>query len=447
MRKLQRIGLMLVVVIAIAAPAVAHNRSASITPAIDLRYEIAASNRVQSLPLFAGVSVFDEVARVEVPPSIADELARRFAAGDAEAHAQQGVFNFAANEKVASWPLGVFAANNVNETRELSLDLRRTEGNARNRWYDPETGTFLTPDPMGYADSSNLYAFCGGDPVNCSDPTGERGMTAEDARQLAQLRARGKKLHDEFTSSGRATFQQPMRVPVARKWHDTSGVPGGNYETQMVTATVTEQASYELARRTMVNDVGTFEAAVARADANGEILYVPGQGFTTLTAADRKAADRATMVAAGVFFTTNTVPLMLSPYGMRGQIVRPAELPKEYRQDVLVLGHYSEPGFRSYIDVADELGAHRFSMPPRIWSSMTPEQRHAANMRTLDRAIARGAEIKLTTPPLKARAGSPYEEELVYMYIRGYGTNAEGTRLIAPLQGCPACISTPQQKR
>lgn len=31
---------------------------------------------------------------------------------------------------------------------------------------------------MGYADSSNLYAFCGGDPVNCKDPTGEIGLRA-----------------------------------------------------------------------------------------------------------------------------------------------------------------------------------------------------------------------------------------------------------------------------
>jgi RHS repeat-associated protein len=44
---------------------------------------------------------------------------------------------------------------------------------ARARWYDPGTGSFLTPDPMGYRDSSNLYAFAGGDPVNRRDPTGE----------------------------------------------------------------------------------------------------------------------------------------------------------------------------------------------------------------------------------------------------------------------------------
>lgn len=42
----------------------------------------------------------------------------------------------------------------------------------RDRWYDPSTGTFLTPDPEGYADSSNLYIFGKGDPVNNSDPTG-----------------------------------------------------------------------------------------------------------------------------------------------------------------------------------------------------------------------------------------------------------------------------------
>lgn len=47
---------------------------------------------------------------------------------------------------------------------------------ARARWYDPSTGTFVTPDPQGYIDSSNMYAFCGGDPVNCSDPTGEAGL-------------------------------------------------------------------------------------------------------------------------------------------------------------------------------------------------------------------------------------------------------------------------------
>ncbi|HEY4642769.1 MAG TPA: RHS repeat-associated core domain-containing protein, partial [Thermoanaerobaculia bacterium] len=43
---------------------------------------------------------------------------------------------------------------------------------ARARWYDPSTGSFLTPDPLGYHDASSLYAFAGGDPVNNRDPRG-----------------------------------------------------------------------------------------------------------------------------------------------------------------------------------------------------------------------------------------------------------------------------------
>jgi hypothetical protein len=34
--------------------------------------------------------------------------------------------------------------------------------------------TVLSPDPLGYRDSSNLYAFAAGDPVNGRDPTGEQ---------------------------------------------------------------------------------------------------------------------------------------------------------------------------------------------------------------------------------------------------------------------------------
>jgi RHS repeat-associated protein len=43
----------------------------------------------------------------------------------------------------------------------------------RARWFDPATGTFATPDHAGYRDSSNLYSFAAGDPINLRDPTGE----------------------------------------------------------------------------------------------------------------------------------------------------------------------------------------------------------------------------------------------------------------------------------
>jgi RHS repeat-associated protein len=41
------------------------------------------------------------------------------------------------------------------------------------RCYDPTLGRFVTADPSGFADGPNLYAYCGGDPVNLIDPDGQ----------------------------------------------------------------------------------------------------------------------------------------------------------------------------------------------------------------------------------------------------------------------------------
>ena len=40
------------------------------------------------------------------------------------------------------------------------------------RYYEPTTGRFLSPDPMGHAASMSLYDFANGDPVNNFDPDG-----------------------------------------------------------------------------------------------------------------------------------------------------------------------------------------------------------------------------------------------------------------------------------
>ena len=43
---------------------------------------------------------------------------------------------------------------------------------SRARYYDPDTGRFTQPDPIGLSGGTNLYAYAGGDPVNYTDPMG-----------------------------------------------------------------------------------------------------------------------------------------------------------------------------------------------------------------------------------------------------------------------------------
>ncbi len=45
--------------------------------------------------------------------------------------------------------------------------------NFRARWYAPEFGRWLSPDPIGIEGGLNLYEFCHNDPVNFRDPSGE----------------------------------------------------------------------------------------------------------------------------------------------------------------------------------------------------------------------------------------------------------------------------------
>ena len=48
----------------------------------------------------------------------------------------------------------------------------------RNRYYDPATGQFTQPDPIGLAGGLNSYGFAAADPVTYSDPY---GLSAEEA--------------------------------------------------------------------------------------------------------------------------------------------------------------------------------------------------------------------------------------------------------------------------
>lgn len=51
-------------------------------------------------------------------------------------------------------------------------DAQTSQVYLRNRQYDAGSGSFNTADPTGYNGGTNLYGYCGGDPVNQIDPMG-----------------------------------------------------------------------------------------------------------------------------------------------------------------------------------------------------------------------------------------------------------------------------------
>lgn len=90
-----------------------------------------------------------------------------------------------------------------------------------------------------------------------------------------------------------------------------------------------------------------------------------------------------------------------------------------------VLGHYPV-----YLEKAAELGARRFNVPPDIWAKMSPAEQWAANQKFLDRLIARGDEVVLTTAVDAVRRGSALEREIRYLISRGYQVVEDGLRLV-----------------
>jgi RHS repeat-associated protein len=54
----------------------------------------------------------------------------------------------------------------------------------RARWYSPELGRFLTPDPVGPSGGVNLYAYVRNDPTNFFDPWGLTQMDIDVATEV-----------------------------------------------------------------------------------------------------------------------------------------------------------------------------------------------------------------------------------------------------------------------
>lgn len=89
---------------------------------------------------------------------------------------------------------------------------------ARNRYYDPEMGRFVTADPMGYVDGPSLYQYGLNSPMNAGDPLGMCvGRTLKASRLCRWLNAAAVDLVEEGDSPSPAEGEVRERFLAARR--------------------------------------------------------------------------------------------------------------------------------------------------------------------------------------------------------------------------------------
>ena len=98
--------------------------------------------------------------------------------------------------------------------------------------------------------------------------------------------------------------------------------------------------------------------------------------------------------------------------------------------NLLTLQRNKETG--ALIDnVADELGARRFSIPKEAWNRMSASEQWAANQKFLDRAIARGDEILQSNRVTSiGDVSGSLRKELEYLVQKGFRLSEDGTKMI-----------------
>ena len=79
----------------------------------------------------------------------------------------------------SGWIKAAHAANATDKVFEFHLRFAGQYEDAETGWhynwhrfYDPETGRYLTPDPIGLRGGDNAYGYAGGDPLGAVDPWG-----------------------------------------------------------------------------------------------------------------------------------------------------------------------------------------------------------------------------------------------------------------------------------
>ncbi|RYC66959.1 RHS repeat-associated core domain-containing protein [Spirosoma sordidisoli] len=288
--------------------------------------------------------------------------------------------------------------------------------NYRFREMNPTLGRFTQRDPLEYLDGLNCYAYVNNNVINNTDPMGLVNWGGVGS-------SIGGMIGNGLGFAGSAAVAIGGAPTVAGAVAGGAGMAYFGYgfganlanfknalydEEPVSTGGAAGDATREL--------FPCNEAAQAAGQLADALIGPPGKNPAALGNAAAKAGGLVDDVAEG----TAKSGLLDDAGRVLGEGVE-----NSLKKETTVLGHHPE-----YLDLADELGANRFSIPKNIWDNMTPDEQWLANQKFLDRMIRRGDDVRLATPLDQVRPGTYYHRELEYLFRNGYRIGSDGRTLI-----------------
>jgi len=164
----------------------------------------------------------------------------------------------------------------------------------RARFYDPDLGRFLNPDPSGTQDGMNRYAFVQGDPMNRVDRSGLNGEDAEIARRETVLEVK------QATGAAETTWVLYKGL-MKQLWHHTSSLRAPFVKPVEMAYHTNKTLLWDLPRHLLNSDQFSplTGAQLGSAAKNSAIDFVPGGRGAVRSHAAYQKGDYAMAAAIG----------------------------------------------------------------------------------------------------------------------------------------------------